>query len=43
MKIRAAIVKETAAPFVIEVLELDSLRSDEILVKISGPASVIPI
>lgn len=36
MKTRAAIIRATAAPFTIEQLELDSLRSDEILVKISG-------
>jgi aryl-alcohol dehydrogenase len=36
MKTRAAVVNEKSAPFSIEELELGSLRSDEVLVQISG-------
>jgi aryl-alcohol dehydrogenase len=36
MKTRAAVLRETSAPFSIEELELDSLRSDEVLVRIAG-------
>lgn len=36
MKIRAAVVKEQSGPFLLEELETDSLRDDEILVRIVG-------
>ncbi|MDR0843004.1 MAG: NAD(P)-dependent alcohol dehydrogenase [Acidobacteriota bacterium] len=36
MKIKAAVVREKGAPFVIEEVELDEPRDDEILVKIVG-------
>ncbi len=36
MKILAAVLREKAKPFVVEDLELDDPRADEILVKISG-------
>jgi aryl-alcohol dehydrogenase len=36
MKIRAAVVKEQSGPFLLEELETDTLRDDEILVRIAG-------
>ena len=36
MKIRAAVVKEQSGPFLLEELETDNLRDDEILVRITG-------
>ncbi|SPO55744.1 Aryl-alcohol dehydrogenase [Pseudomonas sp. JV551A1] len=36
MQIKAAVVRETSAPFVVETLTLDEPRADEILVRIVG-------
>ncbi len=36
MKTRAAVVREPNGPFLVEELELDALRDDEILVRIAG-------
>jgi aryl-alcohol dehydrogenase len=36
MKIKAAVVKEKSAPFVIEEIELDEPRDDEVLVRMAG-------
>ena len=36
MKILAAVVKEQSGPFLLEELETDTLRDDEILVRIVG-------
>ena len=36
MKIKAAIVKEAGKPFVIEEVELDEPRDNEVLVRMSG-------
>lgn len=36
MKIRAAVVKEPSGPFLLEELETDTLRDDEVLVRIAG-------
>lgn len=36
MKIRAAVVREKSAPFVIEEVDLDDPREDEVLVRVAG-------
>jgi aryl-alcohol dehydrogenase len=36
MKIKAAVVREKSGPFVIEEVELDEPRDDEVLVRIAG-------
>ncbi len=36
MKIKAAVIYELAGPFVIEKVELDDPRDDEVLVRVAG-------